>query len=500
MPRSAAFILLAAFTLSVLVRLPQLGRPLSKNHEFCTALVLVVHSVWEEDGFLKHHGCPAVTYPNPGDRGVIGLHYDLTEQDGIYYYVSHLPFAYWAPYGGFKVLGVTAAEVPLRIFNVLLHGLTALLFFGFLKSMLDDLPQRANIAACAAAFYLLMPGPLWFHGNVYMSDMAVQLPWAWALYAYARLGTIPNRGAIVHFLLAIAVLAATEWIGVFVACTLLVVLIRRWRSTGDRRWLGLGIAQCALTAIVVLACLGLYASRIGWNDLLAYLFHRYEERGVLPGEASATLLQGFWQLGINLLRSWWPLIALGIGATVLGGRIRSWPAVPDLVLLTLAPALLHLLVFVRYGIHEFAVLKLGLFLCTGVSVALWRMETRWGRWTHLPIAGALSLGMAWYTWVNRPGDGTATGEAYATAQQRGLMIATEAGPDEVILLQGIQADPQIQFYARRNMRMVADSAEAIAVVKELGTLRGVLFEEHDGALQARRLSLAQRGTSDQSPK
>ncbi len=492
MLRSAWSILLGAFLLSLLVRLPQLGRPLSKNHEFCTALVLVVHSVWEEDGFVKHAGCPAVTYPNPGDRGVIGLHYDLTDQDGIYYYVSHLPFAYWAPYAAFKVLGVTAAEVPLRIFNVLLHGLTALLFFGFLKRTLGDLPQHANIAAWAAAFYLLMPGPLWFHGNVYMSDMAVQLPWAWSLFAFARLGPAPRPLAVAHFLLATAVLAATEWIGVFVAFTFLIVLIGRWRNTGDRRWLWLGIAQCVVAAIVILACLGLYASRIGWSDLVAYLFHRFEERGALPGEASATILQGFWQLLLNLLRSWGPLIALGIGAIVMSGRTLSWPVAPGLVMLTSLPALLHLLVFVRYGIHEFAVLKLGFFLCAGVAVALWRMEERWGRWTRLPIVCALLLGMAWYTWVNRPGDGTATGEAYATAQQRGLLIAAEAQPDEVILLQGIQADPQIQFYARRNMRIVADSAEAIRVLNELGARKGLLFRDTDGALTADHLVPADR--------
>ena len=490
MPRSAWSILLGAFLLSLLVRLPQLGRPLSKNHEFCTALVLVVHSVWDEDGFVKHAGCPAVTYPNPGDRGVIGLHYDLTEQDGIYYYVSHLPFAYWATYAVFKAFGIEPTEIPLRIFNLLLHGLTAWLLFGFLKRTLINLPRSEHIAAWAAVFYLLMPGPLWFHGNVYMSDMAVQLPWAWALYAFACLGATPGRGAIAHFLLAIAVLAATEWIGVFATFTFLIILIAGGRRTSDRRWLWLGIAQCAITAIVVVVCLGLYASRIGWSDLMAYLFHRYQERGALPGEATATLLQGLWELCLNLLRSWGPLIGLGIAAIAIN-RKRSWPAVPDLVWLTLAPALLHLLVFVRYGIHEFAVLKLGFFLCAVVAIVLFREGIR-GRGSRLGAACALLLGMAWYTWVNRPGDGTATGEAYATAQQRGMMIATEARPEEVILLQGIQADPQIQFYARRNMRTVADSAEAIWVLKELGARKGLLFRDIDGALTADHLVPAER--------
>ncbi|MFZ1659615.1 MAG: hypothetical protein WAT61_12375, partial [Flavobacteriales bacterium] len=61
MPRRHSLILLAVFLLSVLVRTPQLGRPLSKHHEFCTAVALVVMDVWWERGWAECTGCPAVT-------------------------------------------------------------------------------------------------------------------------------------------------------------------------------------------------------------------------------------------------------------------------------------------------------------------------------------------------------------------------------------------------------------------------------------------------------
>lgn len=57
-------ILLVAFLLSVAVRLPQLGRPLSKHHEFCTAVTLRVLQVWWDNGIENYHYNPVMTYNN----------------------------------------------------------------------------------------------------------------------------------------------------------------------------------------------------------------------------------------------------------------------------------------------------------------------------------------------------------------------------------------------------------------------------------------------------
>lgn len=488
-PRWVLPAFLAAVLLSVLVRLPQLDRPLSKNHEFCTALVLIVQEVWRQDGFLKHQGCPAVTWPNPGDRGVIGLHYALTEQDGIYYYLSHLPLAYWAPAAVFALTGTAPSPLALQAFNLALHALTALLLAAFLARMRAPDPRRWALGVPAATLYLLMPAPLWYHGNVYMSDMAAQLPWAWCLYAFAGLWRAdrPSGRHILPLLAAGATLAATEWVAAFAVPVMAGLLLVRWKREGAAVWLRAALALVLIAALVTGLCLGLYASVVGAEDLWAYYIHRYAERGVMPGEASATVGQGLAHMGRNALTAWGPLLLLLGGAFALT-RTR-WRSLRTALLLTGLPGLLYLLVFTRYAIHEFALLKLGFVLCTAAAWGLLAFAGERPARLLWPLAATVLLGVLAYTRLNRPGDGRATGAPYAMAMEQGRLIAHLARPDEVVLLQGIPSEPQLQWYARRNTRPVADEADAMQVLRDLGASRALLMTATAHGLTARRLSL-----------
>ncbi len=489
MPRTAAFALLAAFALSVTVRLPQLGRPLSKNHEFCTALVLMVEEVWRQDGFLRHHGCPAVTWSNPGDRGVTGLHYDHTETDGVFYYLSHLPLAYWAPAAVFALTGTAPSALALQVFNLVLHALTAWLLAAFLARMRAPDPHRWRFGAVAGILYLLMPATLWYHGNVYMADMAAQLPWAWCLYTFAGLWNSGRPGwrRLVPLLAATAALAATEWVAAFAVPVMAGLLVVRSRREGDTAWRTAALAMVVAAALVAGLCLMLYASVVGTHDLWTYYLHRYAERGVMPGEASATVAQGLAHMGRNLLTAWGPLLLL-LAATPFLAR-PDWRPLRTVLLLAGLPGLIHLLVFTRYAIHEFALLKLGFVLCAAGAWSLYGPGPQRRPHPSGPLAATVLLGMLAYTRVNRPGDGRATGAPYAMAWEQGRVIAHLARPDEVVLLQGIPSEPQLQWYARRNTRSVAGENEALQVLRELGATRALLVQATDRGLAARRLSL-----------
>jgi hypothetical protein len=98
-------ILLVAFLLSVAVRLPQLGRPLSKHHEFCTAVTLRVLQVWWDNGIEKYRYNPVMTYNNEADKFINNFANatgKVVDEEGNFYYVSHPPFAYYFPYIVFK--------------------------------------------------------------------------------------------------------------------------------------------------------------------------------------------------------------------------------------------------------------------------------------------------------------------------------------------------------------------------------------------------------------
>jgi hypothetical protein len=55
-------LLFGIFLLSVVVRLPMLNRPLSKHHEFCTAISLRIMQIWYDNGIEKYGYNPVMTY------------------------------------------------------------------------------------------------------------------------------------------------------------------------------------------------------------------------------------------------------------------------------------------------------------------------------------------------------------------------------------------------------------------------------------------------------
>src|SRR5436190_14555087 len=89
-------ILSCIFLLSVVVRIPTLDRPLSKHHEFCTAVSLRVLQIWDEAGIKTYHFNPVMTYPNAADKFInnfASASGKMMDAGGNFYYVSHPPFA-----------------------------------------------------------------------------------------------------------------------------------------------------------------------------------------------------------------------------------------------------------------------------------------------------------------------------------------------------------------------------------------------------------------------
>lgn len=456
MPRRHARLLIAVFLLSVLVRVPQLDRPLSKHHEFCTAVALIVMDVWWQRGFAACTACPAVTFPGrcEGESGTIAP--DPMQREGVRYYISHMPLAYWAPFAVFKALCMPPGPLPLQLFNFILHGLTAFFLYRFMASLLagtvwavrmEDAPLFATV------LYLLMPAPLWYHGNVYMSDMAVQLPWAWALAVWARMFR-PERVDLrcaPWLLLAVAATSLTEWLGLFTALAFGAFALHRGIKRKDHGALMLAWAIPAVAALAMASVLWLYSDIAGADNAWAYYTDRWAERGsIVPGEGMPDISFIF-GLPPHVIASWGPVVLLLISGLMLRRKASMPPAVRSAMWLITLPALVHIAVFLRYAGHEFSVLKLGFVLCALASFVLVRWHERHPAFGNIALVSACSLGIAMFTVYNRPGDGTATGDRYDIAMRHGLFIAKEARYDERIFVEGAVVEPQLLWYAKRNM-------------------------------------------------
>ena len=111
MSRRIWLALLAAFALSVLVRVPLINRPLSAHHEYCTAFTLIALTNWWNDGFATHHGVPSGGFVREDERLFPAARYDRNERAVGLYYFSHPPLAYDVPYALFSITAVAPSRI-----------------------------------------------------------------------------------------------------------------------------------------------------------------------------------------------------------------------------------------------------------------------------------------------------------------------------------------------------------------------------------------------------
>ena len=89
-------VLLLIFSASVAMRITNMDRPLSKHHEFVTAVSLRVLQVWDQEGGVAFNFVPAMNYKGDANK-FINNHASasdgMMDAKGNYYYVSHPPLA-----------------------------------------------------------------------------------------------------------------------------------------------------------------------------------------------------------------------------------------------------------------------------------------------------------------------------------------------------------------------------------------------------------------------
>ncbi len=285
-------LLLIAFALSVIVRIPTLDRKLSNHHELCTALVMTTLENWWDGGIATYKCNPVMTWQNPTDKFInngVCTNNEMVDKNGNFYYVSHPPFAYYLPYVIFNIIGQRPTVLGLQIINLCFNFLTA--FFVYLivgllciKKGRSTIFYPAYIAFCV---YLFNPATLWFQSNVYMSDMLVHLFFVIMTYITLKMlmrekFNVPKY--IIWYGIVLAMMCYTSWLGyVFVA---VVIVYSFWKLQFVSGFKTL-IAVTVLVSLSIL-CLTIYQySQI--NGLDAYIGEmkaRYAVRGVVPSGVS----------------------------------------------------------------------------------------------------------------------------------------------------------------------------------------------------------------------
>ncbi len=495
MPRKHLAILLLAFLLSVLVRAPHIGRPLSFHHEYCTAMVLIFLHNWQDGGFHEHLGAPTWNFATEADRHVYPGSYAFATRDGYFYYLSFPPLAYYPPHVLFSLTGMELHQTPLTWMNMALHLLTLICLFQTMRICLDRWQPCEGIALVAAVLYLFMPASLWFHGNFYMSDIFIQPVWALHLLASVCLFLRPGprrSGSFWAYGLTLGAAVYSYWLGLSIAAANVAALFLLRRDRAFRKQV------LIVTAVAVLVPLLLfitqYAAVIGLEELGTYFWYRFQDRATMD----------FWEGGItyhinvlmdNYRIGWLPVLLL-LGGCLL---LQLLPGVSSgfkpnegsklYLLLTGLPFLLDHAVLLKHAGHDFATLKSGFFLSGLTAMLLYHLpvgRSVWRRSILVPAAtiGTCMLGIVIFYRLNAvPGSGV----DHDQRARWGRVIREAASPEEVVFALGWTPEPQEQWYARRNLKEVRSMEEAKAFLTIRGIGSGVVFSRQDDRLEHQRI-------------
>ncbi|MBL7944883.1 MAG: hypothetical protein JNN32_02395 [Flavobacteriales bacterium] len=482
MSRSALLILLMVFTLSVAVRWPLMDRPLSAHHEYCTAFTLIALTNWWEDGFATHKGMPSGGFIRDGAALFPADRYDRNARAVGLYYFSHPPLAYDLPYALFVLFDTAPNAAGLQWMNIIFHLITTMVFFFALRVVMDE-----RGALFGAVLYLFLPATLWFHGNVYMSDMFVQVPWilhlVFALRLFQDKGPVPRRNWI-GYGVTLFLVVYTSWLGVFAAAVgVLVAVLRWWREARSRL-----VSLVLLTGLALVAAFGLTAWRFLQVIDAGALLDHYAARFAVRGSIGADLWPTLKQVAVNYRIGFLPVIVLLVVLVLRNTRRKAETSAFSgtlglFALLSGLPVLLDHLVLLQYAEHDFAALKAAPLLC---GLAGWQLSQLGSTWSRVAL-GLTCLAGVLYFYRTNPLPGHDQGR-YAQEQTIGSFIATNAAADEVVFGQGISTEPQVVWYARRNVLGVASIEDAERMLRERDLPRGVVISVSNGELVATHIT------------
>lgn len=488
-------VLTTMFLLSVIVRWPFLDRPLGSHDEWLTSTVVRHLKIWEMEGaWTSYKFLPITTYP-----GRVNYHIDnqggVSDPLGRHYYVSFPPLAYIAPYVALRALGIHVDVLPLQIFGLLMHYACVWLIY-LLVSMLMFHQGRRYSRMCgviAAAIYLFSPATLWFHSNVYMSEIFVQPLFILGVYLYLKiqLSRAVPVGLLISLGLVVLLMIYTEWLGVFFVFAVFLHGAYRWR-TPAMRWMTVTVLVASTLGLLLI--LVHYSQIDGLPAFLNYLKTKFLERSALLDKSTSRLSMRNWaQILSHYKKGFFPgtlgyIAVMAIGTMVLsrfGSRkAKTNPLLKPAIYVVTLPVILHHVILFNYTFHhDFSALKSAVLLAILAGVfsgllldELDRLKLLKWRWARIvPVLCFLAL----ICWINvtifKSINKLTASNDY---RDSGLTIRQLAQPNEIVFVETtdpVGPVPQLVWYAKRNLAVWVDEKTALQLMTLNNADRAIVF-------------------------
>jgi hypothetical protein len=462
--------ILAFWLLSVLVRLPQLNRPLAKHHEYNTAMVLMNIDSWRaQEGGTAFHFIPVLNYPQKGDRIPARANAPNFDAAGNALYFSFGAMWYLLPYACYQIFQWPALPIYLQLINLLLHALGGIAWWHGWRGQQNRSNEDRWLAMAGVAVFWFLPGLLWYGGNGYVNTM-LSLPLLLTWLCLARMPLLQkNKGPYLLYFLVSFILVYTDWFIVFLASSYVGWNWITNRKNGEKMgWES--FLRLLPIPVGILCILMQYSSYVGWEDTIAALGSRFSERSMMVEIGDThTLLKSFFQSYLTLYLPALILILFQI-------RKIAWRE-SDLFFIRVygtALVLYHMIFFQWSAIHEFAFLPDSLLIVYLFVLALKTGERKTQRIT---LGLVLFLSIAQFYYINRPGAIARDGTPYRRFQEMGLVLQTL--PKDAHLFMDQKWTGEIQFHARRSIQPVANIDSARQRMKDWHLTRAFWIDHQD---------------------
>ncbi len=373
-------ILILIFFVSVVARFPNLNRSISSHHEPTTsAHMLVTQQTWFENGGLKSFFNPIVTYGNQSNKFIKNDMGELKDKKGNSYYVSYPPFSYIFPYLIFRLFNIYPDVLPLEIFNLFFHFISALFIFLIVKEASNnDCEKQLNTPAIIAfTIYLFSPVALWYHSNAYIVDVFLQPIFIICIYFLLKIISDKNAEKkiyYIYFAIANFLMIYTEWMGIFFAFTVCIYTLINFRKKEMQILLYITVLTSILSILLILFQ---YFQIDGFSSFIKFAANKYMGRSGYVSAASRDNINIYsadsWKSVVfHYILGYLPFLLFililifsyfkhsSINILLNNGKNEVWKF---LGIISLSPVILHHLVFFNFtSFHDYSVLKTGVFI------------------------------------------------------------------------------------------------------------------------------------------
>jgi len=478
--RKAFIIVLSLFFISILLRLPNLNRTISKHHEFNTAVVLINIQSWRDaGGGAKFNFVPLLNFQNPGDKLPLKAHYSI-DSAGNLMYMSFGPAWYIIPYAMYELFHWPVKPVYLQCINLVFNLASVVLFYYLIVLLIPAATEKKNIIVIAVCFlFMYSPGILWYFGNGYI-NIGIMMPFVIAtiLLLVPMLHSIKNisLGKSILLSLLIILLVYFDWFILALcaaACFHLFFKIKK-----DKKYLLLlAVVAFSATAGVFLLFLQ-FASYTGWHAIFEYWSNRFYNRSIMNIDTSFWKMIGY--VALNFITAYLPLFLLILFAllTARSKKIKLSFSENEMLFLRIYTAtvvLYNMALFEWSYEHEFSVIPWSIPFSYLAGKIIITVFTKKQLYFLIPLFFIAT--MAQYYFINRPGKISREGTPYISYKNFGEALK-QVPPDYKIFLD-IKQDPMIEYYAERNINSLPGIEDAKKYMLKWHISKAV-WVEHNG--------------------